>query len=630
MTTNRNIIRQPSSLTVLAIAFTISGALIAVIIISILYSNFRDGLREELRNRLVTITTIAALQQDGDLLLQVAARDDEYYQIINQRNLQIRLSDPDLIYVYTMRKNDQGIYFIVDANQPGDEGIADFGQPYLEPGPTLADNFDTINETIIEPDFYTDEFGTFLSAYAPIYTSSGERAGVLGVDIDANRVVEKERRFLNLSLAIFLASLPVIGLLGYLLGRLVTDPLARLTSTAQKIAMGDLDQNATVPASSREAAHLAVSFNTMTQKFKSLVNTLETQVAERTENLEKRTARLQAVASVARRIAAIQDLDTLLPDITKLVSEQFGFYHAGIFLLDENREFAVLRATNSEGGQRMLARQHKLRLDNNSIVGFATSRGEPRIALDVGLDSVFFDNPDLPETRSEMALPLRIGNRVIGALDVQSTQPNAFSEDDITTLAILADQVAIAIENARLFSEARQALSESEETFARYLRQEWIGFAKQARSTSYVFDGKRTIPIDRKSRPALERSLPQTGRLTLDRDAEQLIVPIRLRGQIIGYIDVKSKSKNRKWTQDDLTLLEAAAERAALALENARLVDSAQRRASREQTISEITSKIGAVSDLETIMQAAVEELGRRIGSAAEVTFELDGKQDLT
>lgn len=626
---NRNPFKQPSSLTVLATAFTISGALIAVVIISILYSNFRNGLREELRNRLVTVTSVAALQQDGDLLIRVAARDDEYYRTINQRNLQIRLSDPDLIYVYTMRRNEEGIYFIVDANQPGDEGIADFGQPYLEPGPTLADNFDTISGTIIEPDFYTDEFGTFLSAYAPIYTSRGEKVGVLGVDIDANRVVEKERRFLVLSLVIFLASLPFIGLLGYLLGRLVTDPLARLTVTAQKIAGGDLDQSAVIPVSSREAALLAFSFNTMTQKFKSLVSTLETQVAERTENLEKRAARLQAVAGVARRIAAIQDLDKLLPGITELVSEQFGFYHAGIFLLDEKREFAVLRATNSEGGQRMLARQHKLRLDSNSIVGFATSRGEPRIALDVGLDSVFFDNPDLPETRSEMALPLRIGERVIGALDVQSTQPNAFTEEDITTLATLADQVAIAIENARLFSEARQALNESEETFARYIKQEWTGFAQQAKSTGYVFDGKRTTPLDRREKHAISKSLPQTGRLTLDKDADKLVVPIRLRGQTIGFIDVKPKSGNRNWTQDDLTLLESAAERAALALENARLVDSAQRRASREQIIGEITSKIGAASEMEAIMQAAVEELGRKIGGAAEVIIEI-GKNGIS
>ena len=271
----------------------------------------------------------------------------------------------------------------------------------------------------------------------------------------------------------------------------------------------------------------------------------------------------------------------------------------------------------------MLERMHQLPLDGSSIVGFSISQGEPRIALDVGTDAVYFDNPDLPDTRSEMALPLRVGRQVIGALDVQSTRPNAFTEENIPTLATLADQVSIAIENARLFSESRKALEETQSTFGSYVRGEWSIFAQQARSSGYQFDGKRTIPLDEKAKQEKTKSLPQTGRLTLEKDKKEFVVPIRLRGQIIGYIDVKSKNDERKWTQDDLTLLEAAAERAALALENARLVASAQRRASRERTIGEISSKISAVSDLDAIMQAAVEELGRRIGGTAEVTLEL-------
>ena len=348
---------------------------------------------------------------------------------------------------------------------------------------------------------------------------------------------------------------------------------------------------------------------------------LEERVAERTSQLGKRASQLEAISNVARSTASIQNLDELLPVITQLVSDRFGYYHAGIFLLDDNREFAVLRATNSTGGQRMLNRQHKLKLDTKSIVGYVTSRGEPRIAFDVGTDAVFFSNPDLPDTRSEMALPLRSGGHVIGALDVQSAEPNAFTSDDITTLATLSDQIAIAIENARLFSEARAALKVSEETFARYTKQEWGSFAEQAKTTGYLFDGKHTVPFEEKDKREKSRSLPQTGSLTLAKDTKELVIPIRLRGQTIGFLEVKPKSGNRNWTQDDITLLEAAAERAALALENARLVDSAQRRASRERTIGEISTKIGAVSDMNAIMQAAVEELGRRIGGSAEVTL---------
>ncbi|PWB78031.1 MAG: hypothetical protein C3F07_01600 [Anaerolineales bacterium] len=627
---NNNPSKQPSLLTILTLAFTLSGLLISVSIIAILYNNLKAGLQEELKNRLLTITSIAALQQDGDTLLKVSARDDEYYKIINERNLKIRSADSDIIYVYTMRKNEEGIYFVVDANLPGDEGIADFGQPYLEPGPTLEQNFDTIDRTIIEPEIYTDEFGSFLSAYAPIYASTGERVGVLGIDIAADKIVARERRILNQSLLLFAVSLPVIALLGYLLGRFVTSPYVKLTTIAQKIASGNLEESTQIPANSREAALLADSFRTMTQKLRQLVGTLELQVADRTQKLEKRASQSQAVSSVARAITTIQDIDLLLPKITELVCEHFGVYHTGIFLVDEENKLAILRASNSPGGQKMLSRRHRLKLDTNSIVGYVASRGNPRIALDVGTDAFFFNNPDLPETRSEMALPLSIGGRVIGVLDVQSTHPNAFAEEDVATLSTLADQIAIAIENTRLFAEAQNALRDSETSFERYIKQEWSSFARRIKNTGYTFDGTRSQPIKSKDGREKVKTVTQTGRLSLERDNGGITIPIRLRGQTIGMLDVKPKNGSRKWTQDEITLLEAAAERAALALENARLVESAQQRAARERTIGEISARLGSVSDVEAIMQTAVEELGRKIGGATEVTIEFseEGSQE--
>lgn len=356
------------------------------------------------------------------------------------------------------------------------------------------------------------------------------------------------------------------------------------------------------------------------QALRNLQATLEQRIEDRTAQLMNRAGQLEAISNVARSTATLQNLDELLPAIAQLISNRFGFYHVGIFLIDEEREFAGLRASNSEGGKRMLEDQHKLKLDSNSIVGYSASRGEPRIALDVGTDAVFFNNPNLPETRSEMALPLRVGGIVIGVLDVQSTQPNAFTEDDVATMSILADQVAIAIQNANLYSDAQEALSESEETFARYVKQEWNTFAKQLKTMGYLFDGARTFPLVKREKA---KTIAQTGHLLLEKEQGKITVPIKFRGQTIGVLDIKSKNGNRKWTQDEFTLLEAAAERAALALENARLVESSQRRAARERTIGEISTKIGALSDVDLIMQTAVEELGRKIGDATEVTLEL-------
>jgi len=356
----------------------------------------------------------------------------------------------------------------------------------------------------------------------------------------------------------------------------------------------------------------------------SLKNSLEMQISERTNALEERARQLQAVSTVAQSIASIQDLDKLLPGITTLLSRQFGFYHVGIFLLDKQGEYAVLRAANSEGGIHMLARNHKLLLDSNSIVGYSASHGEARIALDVGADAIYFNNPDLPDTRSEMALPLRAGGRVIGVLDVQSKDSNAFTKEDLDTLSTLANQVTIAIENARLLKETGDALAEAQKTFERYIKQDWQNFAQLAKHKGYVFDGKQVTPLDNETWQEKTRVVPQTGSLSLKRTSSTLAVPIKLRGQTIGILDVRTKQGQREWSKDEITLLEAAAERAALALENARLVENAQRRAARERTIGDISTKIGAVSNMDSILQTAVEELGRRIGGITDVSIEID------
>lgn len=373
-----------------------------------------------------------------------------------------------------------------------------------------------------------------------------------------------------------------------------------------------------------ESQSVAAALSASNRELNELRTHLQQQVEERTADLKKRATQLEAVSSVARTIASVQDINTLLPAITKLVSQQFGFYHVGIFLLDQQNQNVVLRAANSSGGLQMLSRQHSLPLDSHSIVGYSTLRGEPRIALDVGTDSVYFNNPDLPDTRSEMAIPLRVGGEVIGSMDVQSTEKNAFSQEDIDVLTTLADQIAIAIENARLFGETKKALNESRVMFERYAQQEWGSFARQAKTRGFLFDGKHVVPLDNNAKRETIKAIKQTGSLAREKASGMVAIPIKLRGQTIGVLEVRPKNGQRPWKSDELALLEAAAERAALALENARLIESAQRRAARERAIGDISTKIGAVSNLESILQTAVEELGRKIGSAAEVSLEIN------
>ncbi|RLC74414.1 MAG: hypothetical protein DRI81_13855, partial [Chloroflexi bacterium] len=176
----------------------------------------------------------------------------------------------------------------------------------------------------------------------------------------------------------------------------------------------------------------------------------------RIREMERRSRQFQAAAEVARDIVAARELGDLLNRAVNLIRERFGFYHAGIFLVNDQGEYAVLQAATGKAGRQMLEQGHRLKVGEVGIVGYVTAVGLSRIALDVGADAVHFDNPLLPETRSEMALPLRVGKDVIGALDVQSRDAGAFDEEDVTILQTIADQVAVAIQNARLLHEAQQ------------------------------------------------------------------------------------------------------------------------------------------------------------------------------
>ena len=348
------------------------------------------------------------------------------------------------------------------------------------------------------------------------------------------------------------------------------------------------------------------------QELLQLKDSLETRIFERTAELQRRAAQMETVASTARSLTTIQEPEQLLSSICRIVSEKFGFYHTGIFILDERSEYAILQAANSKGGQEMLKRGHRLRVGAIGIVGTVAGQGNPRIALDVGADAVFFNNPDLPATRSEMALPLKIGGQVVGVLDVQSEEIAAFKEEDVAVLSILADQVSVAIENARLFSQTKQALAESQIIYQQYIKQDWARFTRTLKNHTYTYDGIKATP--REDAPA---SAPPHA----------LNLPIRVRGLNIGNITVNPNNPLRTWSQDEINLAQAAAERAGLAVENFRLLTEAQRRAAKERTIGQITSRIGTSVNLRAIMQSAVEELGRAMPSA-QITLQLNHQEE--
>ena len=450
---------------------------------------------------------------------------------------------------------------------------------------------------------------------------------------EALQPVENQVRTTTL---IALVVLLVAGFMGVIAAQRIAAPLVNLTQTASQISAGDLAARASIQTED-EIGTLAGTFNEMNNQLGKILTGLEQRVAERTADVEaarqqseKRAQELQAISEISRIISTEQRLDTLLALITRLVSERFNFYHVGIFLIDSAQQFAVLQAANSEGGQRMLERGHKLEIGHTGIVGNVAQTGKPRIALDVGTDAVYFDNPDLPNTRSEMALPLNLRGQTIGVLDVQSLQPGAFYESELNTLGILADHVAVTIDNAHLFEQSQQSLNELQSLYRQYQAQEWGAFMKRETSIGYhqLPIGGRLIAQPIKSHEIQEAL--QSGEIHVSNDENgksefSVVIPVKLRGQTIGVLNIKPSKTNHAWNQDEINLMQAISDRLALALDNARLLQESQRRAAKEQKIGDVTAKIGASINMRSVLQTAVEELGRALpGSEVIIQFQSD------
>ncbi len=175
-------------------------------------------------------------------------------------------------------------------------------------------------------------------------------------------------------------------------------------------------------------------------------------------DLTHRSVQLETAVEVAKSATLILEPEILMWKAVRLIQERFNFYYVGIFTLDTQGECAVLRAGTGEAGQRLLDAGHRLPVGGESMIGWSVAQGKPRVALDVGEDAVHFDNPYLPDTRSEIAMPLVVHGEVLGAITVQSTQEAAFLDEDVVVLQALADQLAVAISNARLFEAAQREL----------------------------------------------------------------------------------------------------------------------------------------------------------------------------
>jgi GAF domain-containing protein len=449
-----------------------------------------------------------------------------------------------------------------------------------------------------------------------VTTGRGSGSSVLLLAIPILVILFFGKREAILALALTLATLAVFGLanstglLPFLLEKQthILTPIAWLNSALLLLTLGAMLLTALDYLVPRLTASLAQSRRLVKalDETHHLLREQTKEIENAQKMLKERTKALEAIGELARDASSSSDLHELLNRVVNLVSERFGFYHAGIFLLNPSREWAVLQAASSEGGRDMLERSHRLRVGQEGMVGYVTYYGKARIALDVGAEATFFNSPDLPETRSEITLPLRVRNEVIGALDVQSTAPEAFKEDDIAILQAIADQVATVISNVRLFQAVQESLEAERRAYSDLSQKAWGELLRERQAIGFRCDENGTSRLNG-SQLGTKLEMGRTRTLPL-------IIPIQVRGQILGTVEA-SKSNGAEWSREDLDTAHALVSQLSTALDSARLYQETRRRAERERMAGEITAKLRASNDPQVILQTAVQELRQALGA---------------
>jgi len=456
--------------------------------------------------------------------------------------------------------------------------------------------------------------GTRSSTQTTQYISPLTGASVLGFSQPIGRLgmsVVAESRQIDLGgsnetgqfilklVALLAAGMVVAVLLGLYLESTIFTPTRRLLKSLSVAAQGRLPSNIPVLNQRDEIGQLYLAYDALNDELKKNVQQLEARVTERTRDVE-------ATRDIGQIISSIRNVDDVLREVIDLILARFeNIYHAQVFLVDASGEYAILRVSTGEAGNKLLARGHRLAVGSQSVIGQVTVSSSPVVALDTSSSAVHKHNELLSETRAELALPLRSTEGVIGALDLQSKRVDAFTEADIRLFQTMADQLTVAITNARLFQQSQERLAEIEELNRQLIGEAWREYSSARQRTPQA---KLAIGADNWS--DLQRQAVETRKLaeSTNGDVVTIAVPVNLRGEPIGAIELDLPSS--AYNENTRQLAHELATRLATAADNARLFEQTQRLADRERLVNDIASKLIEQTDVTQILKIAVREVG--------------------
>jgi GAF domain-containing protein/HAMP domain-containing protein len=428
-------------------------------------------------------------------------------------------------------------------------------------------------------------------------------------EIDQNVIQFDRVRYLSgVGFPIVIGLVGLLVVLWLLLNQWITNPVSQLRVAVRGMTRGSFDVPVPYTERNDELGDLSTAFVDMRQQTERLLNDMR-------QRLEERTRDVRLTQDISRAALAERDLQILMSKVINLITENFpNIYHAQIFLVDDEGEEAILRASTGRAGQELLQRGHRLPVGSVSVIGQVTEQGQMIIARDIGASNVHRQNEFLRETQSELAIPMMLGTQIVGALDVQSRERNSFTEDQISALQTLADQVTIAIENARLYEQSQRLVQTLEKEKQDRTRRAWQDVFNSLRtpSLSARYGNMTNYDIAVLREAVLKGNRSVVGAKT-ERNTIPFGVPVTVRGQVLGVVEFEIREADFNYNK--VLLAEELTARLAISLDNARLFQDSARTAEREHLVNDISTKLTAQTDIQDIVETAIREVSAALGT---------------
>jgi GAF domain-containing protein len=455
-----------------------------------------------------------------------------------------------------------------------------------------------------QAEFYLSGNRPVIGFYTPLFDNFRNDV-IFVVELDeATALQDVAISVVSSSTSIIFFQLIFLVILIVIVNRIVVYPINVVTDTIRAIGAGDLTSRFSIDTSDDEIGKLVEATIQLRRQ-------LDTFTSDMSSRVDARTRDLQVTQEIGRAAISETNLDRLMTQVVNLITERFDqIYHAQIFLIEGN--YAVLKASTGEAGEQLLAKGHRLAVGSLSVIGQVAQQNQSIIARDTTASGIHHQNEFLRRTRAELATPIRLGSQIIGALDVQSTTRDVFDEDLVTIIETLTAQVAIAIENSRLYEQSQQRLQEYETANRQRTQHNWGDFMHSQRTQRMVTHAGAQITNDYSSLREQATTTRQmaVGSIT-ERNTIPIAIPVIIRDQILGVIEWEISEQ--EFSQNHILLAEELSSRLAISLDNARLVQAGRQTADNERIINTISAKISGQTDIEQILQTAIEEVGQAL-----------------